>query len=674
MPPVGSPDAPYPPRPGEAPRDHARELEAELDLLHQALDEARGRLRDAEFVRDAEARNRAAADAEIMRQRGEAAEMLGRVRWLERALTEAQHREQHQHEQLQQLAGGARTAIAEAQRTQQEAAARVAAAEQEAAARVTVAEQEAAARVTVAEQEAAARIAAAEQATIARIAIAEQEAREATDAAARYVAQADARWAELVDEATIHASAAEELRSTVAVQRDEIDAIAGPLNDEIAQLESALTETTADLDLARRECVELEAELNRLLFRPSVKELAVEPQLLESSEPLGASDYPVSLAPDLDAFPWQRDALAAWAAADHRGVIESVSGADQRRLAQWAIARALDVNLKVLVLVATADRAEQWHDELREALPINRVGKYLGRLRSGEFDVVVATADAAAKESIFGFASNVLLIADEVEDCGTAELSVALDETFDWRLGLTALYERDDHGVTTYLTPYFGDVVFRLGYERAAEESVIADFDLALIGVSFTEVERAAYDETSQQVHELAAKLVSDFAVPVEDFAAEVEELARGFGRHARSAARTYQKAVAKRDEVLSRAAAKDVVARTLIHLPGAAQALVFSTATVGNAALVGAQQGANFGIALSASGSKREMAQRLGRLTGSGPEGSRRRLAVVYVEGTVEDDRCAGNVTYLADVTPCAHRVGRFDNTMLDELADFLS
>ena len=31
-------------------------------------------------------------------------------------------------------------------------------------------------------------------------------------------------------------------------------------------------------------------------------------------------------------------------------------------------------------------------------------------------------------------------------------------------------------------------------------------------------------------------------------------------------------------------------------------------------------------------------------------------------------------NVTYLNDVTPYAHSVGRFDSTMLDDLANFLS
>jgi superfamily II DNA or RNA helicase len=638
MPPVGSPEAPYPPRPGEAPRDHAGELETEIERLRTLLDDAVRGMREAEAARDQEARTRVAADAEVRRQRGEHAEMLGRLRWLERALTEAQHEVQHRHEQLKLLAGQAQTAIAEARRTQ--------------------------------------------EASDHRVVIAEQEAHQATEAAASYVEQADARWAALVDESAGHELAAEELRRSLAAQRAESDALTEPLRDTIGQLRRDLVETTldrdqiaADRDLARRECVELEAELNRLLFRPTQDEIAGDPTPAEPVEPDVAPDYPVSLVPGIDALPWQTSALAAWAAAEHRGIIESVAGVDRRRLAQWALARALDDDLKVLVLVSTAVLVERWYDDLREVLPINRVGKYLGRGGpSGEFDVVVSTVDAAARESVFGLAGNVLVVVDEVERFGTAELSVAFDEIFDRRLGLTAQYERDDHGVATYLTPYFGDVVFRLGYDRAIEESAIAAFDLALIGVSLTEGERASYNEVDHQVREAAAKLLSDFAVPADDFAAEVEVLAGGRGGHARSAARTYQKAVAKRDEVLARAGAKDVVARTLIHLPGAAHALVFSTATAGQADLVG-RPGASFGIALSASGSSRELAERLGRLTsGESTDGQRRRLAVIYVEDTVEDDRAADNVTFLADVAPYAHVVRRFDSAMLDELADFLS
>ncbi|HWA65599.1 MAG TPA: hypothetical protein VG899_04440 [Mycobacteriales bacterium] len=671
MPPVGSPEAPYPPRPGEAPRDHARELEAEIEIVHQALDEARRRLREVEAARDAEARNRAAADAEIVRQRNEAAELLGRVRWLERALGESQQQNRHQHDQLQELASRVEALVADGQRRQQAAAAEVQRAQQAAA---------------------------------TRVALAEHEAREAAEAAARHKAQADARCAELSGEVTTHRRAAEELRQTVDTLRAELDAVVVPLHDTIAQLRDELTDVAAERDRARLECIELEAELNRLLTQPTPAELVepedvdsdyVQPELPEAADaepayeeaayeeaayaqadvqPDLAGNYPAALVPGRDLHGWQRDALDAWLSANHRGVVETVTGVDRQRLAQWAIARALDDGGKAMVLVSSADRAERRYDELREALPGHRVGMYIGRLRSAEFDVVVATADAAAKERVFEGTGHLLVLADDLHDVTAAELAAALDDSFERRLALSSEYDGTDSDASAYLAAYFGDVVFRLDHDRAVAEDALAGFDIALIEVSFTDDERAAYEEADRQVRELADRLVSNFGVPVDDFAAEVEARAAAWSGRARSTARSYLSAVASRAEVMSRCAAKDVVARTLIHFPGAAHALVFSSATVGRADLVGSKSGSDFAIALSASGSKREMAERLGRLTGSGPSGSRRRLAVIYVAGTVEDDRCDGNVTHLSDITPHACRIRRFDNTMLDELADFLS
>ncbi|HVW80969.1 MAG TPA: hypothetical protein VHB69_08545 [Mycobacteriales bacterium] len=479
-----------------------------------------------------------------------------RLRWFEQELTRAQQEVRQQQDQLQQMSAQIRVASLDAHRVH--------------------------------------------EAAVNQVAIAEQQVRDANDAAARYAAQADARWA--------------------------------VMGETLAQLEHSLAEAVAERDLARHDCAMLQAELDQLMSLPAATdELPADSPAAETG-PVGALD-------------WQSEALAAWVTAKHRGVIESVPGADRRGIARRAITEARADGLKAVVLVATAELAEVWHDDLCTALPDDRVGKYVGgALSSNQFDVLVATVDAAARQSVLRCDSDVLLVADEVDTFATAERAVAFDEAYARRLGLSSFYQRDDDGIATYLTRYFGDVVFRLGYERAFAESAVAGFDLALIEVSFTAEERAAYDEHDAQV------------------------------RDSEPTTQAHLQGIARRAEVLSRAAAKDAVARTLIHFPGAAHALIFSAATIGNADLVGGRNGAEFAIALSASGSRREMAERLGRLTGSGPEEVRRRLVIVYVGDTAEDDRCDGNVTYLSDITPYASNVRRFDATMFDELADFLT
>ena len=114
-------------------------------------------------------------------------------------------------------------------------------------------------------------------------------------------------------------------------------------------------------------------------------------------------EHPVSLTHDIKLVAWQQEALGAWSDAGFRGVVESVTSEGNNQLAYWAIGRALDNSMKVLVLAPTAERVEQWYDGLRAALPINRVGKHGGKggPRTAAYDVVVATAQAAAKEHMF---------------------------------------------------------------------------------------------------------------------------------------------------------------------------------------------------------------------------------------------------------------------------------
>ena len=61
---------------------------------------------------------------------------------------------------------------------------------------------------------------------------------------------------------------------------------------------------------------------------------------------------------------------------------------------------------------------------------------------------------------------------------------------FPRRLGLSATYARADDGHLTWLDPYFGGTCYRIGYERAIRDGIIAPFTVTLRGVELTPVER----------------------------------------------------------------------------------------------------------------------------------------------------------------------------------------
>ena len=83
-----------------------------------------------------------------------------------------------------------------------------------------------------------------------------------------------------------------------------------------------------------------------------------------------------------------------------------------------------------------------------------------------------------------------LLIADEVHHYGADQYALALEDTFEERLGLTATYEREDNGIPRHLTPYFSpqirnfagdsEVVAGCDYAGRLADRILAPFQLAL--------------------------------------------------------------------------------------------------------------------------------------------------------------------------------------------------
>lgn len=546
---------------------------------------------------------------------------------------------------------------------------------------------------------------------------ADEDASRQLDEAARKLELAEEHSARISGLVGVHEATIEELR------RAAVDAAA------------ELRRATVDRDAAKRRVQSLEAEVALLQGEPEAEaaqekpaetsaaddapEAAVDdkPVPVETSYQVDMSDdRPLALAEDIDLMPWQREALEAWTRAGHRGVVEAVSGAGKTALAHWAIAQAVDEEKKVLVITPTADGVDAWYDGLRAALPINRVGKSTGAKDEhlGSCDVVVATAQDAIKESVFGSSAKVMVVADQVHAYGTREQSRALDPVYEWRLGLSAVYERDDNGIATYLEPYFGRVAFRLGYERALRDEVIAPFDIAVVSVSLNSAEQAEYDALGQQMESLAEELVSVHGVtaePAHAFATGVVSLADGRMGPPRTAARAYQKALTKREEIVSRASGKASVLKVLAeHVRATEPALVFlanqddatyvakvlNTTGCATRALSGATErkllgrrtdasqdvddvvlaagsgsgAASLGIIVGGNRDKLQLIQRVGQVVRKSDEGQRGRVVAIHIEGI----DASGDGQPLTALEPHAASTRRISASDAGELREFLA
>src|SRR4051812_47248264 len=396
------------------------------------------------------------------------------------------------------------------------------------------------------------------------------------------------------------------------------------------------------------------------------------------------------VSPDRELYRWQLDALISWLRCGRRGVIEAVTGSGKTDVAIAAASDALRRGRFVLVVVPSRVLMEQWHGRLTAAIPDARIGRLgdSGKDIPTSCDVLVATRHSAAahKPTPPGTGGG-LLIVDECHGLGGRTLRRALLPQYDERLGLTATLERSDDGVTELLLPYFGGICHRFGFEQAIADGVCAPPRVALVGVELTVDERAEYTSTEHQLVNARQHLRQVHGMPLEpfgDFLAAVAHLAeRDSGADGR-AARDYLDAFSKRREIVARSSGKYEL---LGHLANAIReghgALVFTeTVRAANHAInrldplvsidlitgsTGRRQrretldrlrvrrldavaaprvldegvdvpDANLGIVISASRTRRQMIQRMGRILRRKQPGVAARLVIMFAKDTTED------------------------------------
>jgi superfamily II DNA or RNA helicase len=305
-----------------------------------------------------------------------------------------------------------------------------------------------------------------------------------------------------------------------------------------------------------------------------------------------------------------------------------------------------------------------------------------------------------------------LLVADECHRYASAFNRLALDPRFDRRLGLSATYARDDDGHLAWLDPYFGGSCYQLGFGRAIADGVAARVAVALIGVPFESWERDRYDELSDVMRFAARRLTERYGLSREPYTAflrEVNALADGSrADEPARLARQYRLAVTERRRLLADAtgkrdaldalvpailradraivftqsiAASEDIARRMcrrgvpagaVHsgLAMTARRQVLHAFATGDLCVVSAPRVLDEGIdvpamdlavIVGASRSHRQMIQRMGRVLRRKTDGRLARLAILHVEGTIEDPAQGAHEGFLDAVTEIADAIRRF-------------
>ncbi|HEU5308054.1 MAG TPA: DEAD/DEAH box helicase [Acidimicrobiia bacterium] len=432
-------------------------------------------------------------------------------------------------------------------------------------------------------------------------------------------------------------------------------------------------------------------------------------------------------AEDRELYRWQFDALVSWLRCGRRGIVEAVTGSGKTDVAIAAIGDALRRDRFVLVVVPSRVLMEQWCGRLADALPGARIGRLgdSGTDRPAACDVLVATRhSAAAHRPVPPNGVGGLLVADECHGLGGATLRRAMLPQYEERLGLTATLERTDDAVAELLIPYFGGVCHRYAFEQAIADGVCAAPRVAFVGVELSDGERREYTATEHQLVDARNHLRALPGVPVDpfgDFLAAVAHLAeRDAGADGR-AARHYLDAFSKRREIVAQSSGKYELLGSLASAIRDAQgALVFTeTVRAANHAInrldplvaidliTGAtarrqrreilddlrvrrldavaaprvlDEGvdvpdANLGIVMSASRTRRQMIQRMGRILRRKQPGVAARFVIMFAKDTLEDpSQRVERDGFLDEIERISDATGVFDGGRFEALDDFLA
>jgi superfamily II DNA or RNA helicase len=426
-------------------------------------------------------------------------------------------------------------------------------------------------------------------------------------------------------------------------------------------------------------------------------------------------------------YRWQLDALVSWLRCGRRGVIEAVTGSGKTDVALAAADDALRRGRFVLVVVPSRVLMEQWHGRLTAALPGARIGRLgdSGKDAPTSCDVLVSTRhSAAAYKPVPPGTAGGLLIADECHGLGGATLRRAMLRQYDERLGLTATLERSDDAVTELLLPYFGGICHRYGFEQAIADGVCAPPRVAFVGVELSVDERAEYRATEQRLVSARQHLRAVHGMPLEpfgDFLAAVAHLAeRAAGADGR-AARDYLDAFSKRRDIVAQSSGKyELLGGLAPAIKEADGALVFTeTVRAANHAinrldphvsidLITGSTGrgqrreilddlrdrrldavaaprvldegvdvpdANLGIVMSASRTRRQMIQRMGRILRRKGPGIAARFVIMFAKDTLEDPtNRVERDGFLDEIERISTATGAFDGAQSAALDTFLA
>jgi len=297
-------------------------------------------------------------------------------------------------------------------------------------------------------------------------------------------------------------------------------------------------------------------------------------------------------------YRWQKNALAAWSAQGHRGIVQAATGTGKTTLALAAMDVLLRTNphLAVKIVVPTIPLARQWNEALLRHVPSEELRP--GFVGDGSRDVTnrrviiyivnsARTMLAIHARRELALKHPMLLICDECHHLQSKQnrhifdfLTPEIRESGLYAcLGLSATPLDTMHDEV--LTEALGDVVFRYDVGRASRDGVLSPFVVCEVSAGFQPKELAEYDKLSLTVRLCMGKLLNKNTylkgLPKSRFMHEVTKLAQAGGMNPQDPAAAFLLATYDRIRLVHLAEGRLVCCLALLErLPKTNRMLIF--------------------------------------------------------------------------------------------------
>ena len=207
---------------------------------------------------------------------------------------------------------------------------------------------------------------------------------------------------------------------------------------------------------------------------------------------------------------WQEAAFPLWWERK-RGIVKVVTGGGKTIFAIHCLKKYLEENSNnsIFIVVPSIALLDQWYEGLQLSFKNNEIALNGGGERLNKLSkITISTIDSVKNIIEYFDASKTLLIVDECHKIGTEKRGETLTNHWHATLGLSATPERDyDDNFYIIIRKILGDIIFDYDYIDAREDEVIVNFKLLYAYAAMTNSEEAEYKKFTKSIQRRAATI-----------------------------------------------------------------------------------------------------------------------------------------------------------------------